>query len=366
MIQPVHLPWSETCDANGNATHTEQLTQGKFYSLSVFIQAAGNPTFTYGRRKAPLIPSGGRVANIGPLLFMSGDSAEVVITAATPNTQTSGFIFGWQADKLNELPPVLPNSSGAIQTYMPEIFINSVTAQAGTIQSYSFIPPAGTTAIGWTEDQNAPGNPHGFSLSGNSTLVQYFSQVETDPGFVDGATGTPWAVEVPMAIEPKGFTFTLDATGHALCTVQLFAYLSEAVIYIRQNPTDRFSVSLQLSNAPAWLAPVSPVNTAVNFSIGLGSIAAGATVNLCNAIGPSSKVYVYEVNLHLKGAANSFGELQDTAGLTLRGMDFSINDNYVFNFHGAQAPALGKGLQVKNSSGAASGSINGGGNFGSS
>jgi hypothetical protein len=164
-----------------------------------------------------------------------------------------------------------------------------------------------------------------------------------------GAGTTFWLIALP---DPSAVTL-LNQPNVILSTPNSFG-----PIFTNQELGGNFLLGVTESRAlPApWQA------AAADWTVGSGGIAGGATLVLVAGV-VAQTVWLHEAQLHLgAGAAGSFGQLQDTTGVGLRQMNFAIADIYPFEFHG-RALVSGRGLQIKNTSGAASGSINGGGGF---
>lgn len=270
-------------DSSGNLTIAKiNPSPAKWAALKVVGQTQGAAT-----RWAILVSGTARAFSPGDriddvIYVQPGELVDVQVTGAVPGVDLNGTMAGISGDSLEEIAPfimLVPDVVG-VQNSSPQVGPIRLDAAAGTRVSINLLPPAGTQAIAWVEDQNAPGNPTAFSLVGNSTLVTYFDKDSAAPGFSDGAVGSPYVVMAPQADEPLGFTFTLDATGSAgACRVFLYYYTSQAVVNIRQNPTDVFSMTLQGTFPADWQAPNagfangSPFPNAINAAIASGATA---------------------------------------------------------------------------------------------
>jgi hypothetical protein len=239
-----------------------------------------------------------------------------------------------------------PTSTGNQQA------LGSVTAAAGTISNVSFLVDPATTAIGWIEDETAPGNPHAFILTGNTTLETYFQQFETDPGFGDGSG--LFVVKVPTVEEPAGFTFELDATGHSQCRAFLFAFLDTSSVNVRQNSTEFWNVTSVGSFPADWQVPndISTLNNPQPVQVSV-SLAAGATSVLVTG-NPPARLRLFEIGYTIDEAAAA-GRLlawqAEGSGLTFWQDSFVSSTGYrTFDYHGGQVDlSTGTfGIQIKN------------------
>lgn len=249
----------------------------------------------------------------------------------------------------------------------------TLTAAANSSVVSSISVPAGTQAIGYEVRSDAGADtPLLVTFHGNSTANDYFAVV---PGSnIGGVQWSPFgagdaSVTVTVqarVLSPARIDVLVSPMALAVNVVQRFAdvwnvqLLSNAGLSPNINSQGggnaTLAVDMQLAQPASWQA------ASADYAVGTGTIAAGATLVL-QAGTALRQMRLWEQSFHLTaGAAGSFGQLQDTGGTALRQMNFAVADTYQFQFNG-RALAVGLGLQIKNTSAAATGAINGGGSY---
>jgi hypothetical protein len=225
----------------------------------------------------------------------------------------------------------------------------SMVVTGGTSPTNRFTIPNGTVSLRLLVSANGTVFSYNLLVVGHQTVTQYFGSI-TAPGSV-----------APVASPTLPLTLSIEYDDDSQIDIIVNPSVNVNVwvnaLFAPESPGQSGDSQSVIIPAPsAWQTPNN------DWMLGSGGIGAGATLNLIPAVAGQT-VYLWEQTFHLgAGAAGSFGQLQDTFGTGLRQMNFAIADNYPFQFNG-RALFPGRGLQLKNTSAANSGSLNGGGSY---
>lgn len=280
-------------------------------------------------------------------------------------TSSDGTITPAHLTFMEDAHPASPGVVG--QGDAQKVIATLVSPANGSSPFETITVPAGTQSIGYLSyiEQFSPvhinpgvDTPIAITIQGHTTGQQYVSIFSTGAALNSSlANGGPqWVL-----LDPSDTA--LDCQISANVSTSAIVDILVSPLAMSLDVAQAFDESLSVGNSN--FLPATWQAAQHNFNIGVGSIAAGASVTLIPA-NANAQILIHEINLHVVGVANSFFQIQDSnVPTTLRNMSGAINDAYVFNFHGAfsNENAFNTSTVLKNTSAVASGAINGGGGY---
>lgn len=186
------------------------------------------------------------------------------------------------------------------------------------------------------------GGPTATDLRGIPSQTNYFTPV----GTIRGVT------QIPVnGLEDAVYKLTLSAGAGATIAIYASDNIVPSISQGAQSSTRSVPITMandQLNITP-WLAPLSGIARASGAGI-------GTVVLVAAAVG--QQIYAFGGHLEVTTAvAGSFIALEDSGSTILCHAPANVLGSIPFQFNGAKAGALGAGLQVRISGGAAAGAI---------
>jgi hypothetical protein len=248
------------------------------------------------------------------------------------------------------IPGIYPTALSRQQTsVLQQILVKQITvlngADSGNVQ---FNVPQGTQAIVWQNSfATAFNGPASYGLNGASTRNPYFFASTTSPGF--GSGQGIYCVPVVSADEPGGFTMDVsNAGGTGTVTIDIFAYLSQPVVWVRQNPTESFRTTQNGAQPAPWQSPDDGGASAATPIMIEVQLAASATAGIvAGNAGVQMRMFNLAYAITAAVAADSL-HWKTTGNLPFFSDTMQFTGWRTYDHHGGPLGAVGDGINLQN------------------